>query len=532
VPGAGDVVNIFETDGVSRTITYDYTGAAVKLAAVCLNLTGGNGSSNTALSISANNLTANFEIVGDSAANSSGTGLLNQSGGSNSVQQLNLGDYPGDNGTYSLSGGSLLAYTEYVGCAGSTFRQSGGSNILSNDLVVAYGSNSTGSYTLSGNGTLSTPQGYESIGDTGTGNMVQIGGTNTPFFITLGWHSGSSGSYILSGGSLTTSNMYVGGDSSAGGRGNLDVANLGNLVVSGTLKIWNTTGSSVTLEGGSIQVGTLDTSGNPGLLNWTAGTLTITGGPGLKLGITSDCPLGSSLTLSVGQALKVSSNGGLWASQTTSSVTVNGGQAYSSDFNLPQLTVASGTAAVLASASYNVYYYNNIPTLTVVGQGTFDLTNNGLITNDPVGVIQAYLRSGAIFSSMPNGNCGVGYADAGQGQVDLHYSLLGATDLNGNVNVADLANLAGNFGASTGAFWISGDFDYNGNVNVADLADLAGNFGKDLTSSGLAVSDARPASASAVPEPAGLALLFIAAGEWVTRRHRHRSRGTGDRHHG
>jgi hypothetical protein len=59
--------------------------------------------------------------------------------------------------------------------------------------------------------------------------------------------------------------------------------------------------------------------------------------------------------------------------------------------------------------------------------------------------------------------------------------LRGDADLDGAVNVADLANLAGNFGKISGMSWINGDFDYNGNVNVADLADLAANFGQSLS---------------------------------------------------
>jgi hypothetical protein len=60
------------------------------------------------------------------------------------------------------------------------------------------------------------------------------------------------------------------------------------------------------------------------------------------------------------------------------------------------------------------------------------------------------------------------------------FVLLGDADHDRHVNVADLADLAGNFGKTAGMTLINGDFDYTGNVNVADLADLAGNFGKTL----------------------------------------------------
>jgi hypothetical protein len=72
----------------------------------------------------------------------------------------------------------------------------------------------------------------------------------------------------------------------------------------------------------------------------------------------------------------------------------------------------------------------------------------------------------------------------GNNQTEVCFTLLGDSDLDQTVNVADLANLAGNFGKTAGAVWLQGDFDYNGTVNVADLADLAGNFGQSLAGGG------------------------------------------------
>jgi hypothetical protein len=113
----------------------------------------------------------------------------------------------------------------------------------------------------------------------------------------------------------------------------------------------------------------------------------------------------------------------------------------------------------------------------------------------------------------------------------MRATLLGDSDLDGQVNVADLANLAGNFGATSGQFWLNGDFDYNGNVNVADLADLAGNFGASLTSLGFNGADASASPAavaapavSAVPEPTMLGLFGVAAASLLGRRRRRQSR--------
>src|SRR5437588_9606794 len=56
VPGNGVAAYITDSDGVSRTVTYNYTGPAVSLDALVIDLTGGSGSATNTLSMSANNL--------------------------------------------------------------------------------------------------------------------------------------------------------------------------------------------------------------------------------------------------------------------------------------------------------------------------------------------------------------------------------------------------------------------------------------------------------------------------------------------
>jgi hypothetical protein len=157
--------------------------------------------------------------------------------------------------------------------------------------------------------------------------------------------------------------------------------------------------------------------------------------------------------------------------------------------------------------------------LSISTGGTLDLGNNELITTTDTTTVRLQLAGGMIRTSAGGA---LGYLGLPNGQVEVRDTLLGDSDLDGQVNVADLANLSGNFGQTSGMYWINGDFDYNGNVNVADLADLAGNFGASLSSSGSVVSNARPASASAVPEPVALAPVLIGVGRWATRRRRAR----------
>jgi hypothetical protein len=100
----------------------------------------------------------------------------------------------------------------------------------------------------------------------------------------------------------------------------------------------------------------------------------------------------------------------------------------------------------------------------------------------------------------------------------------GDTNDDGQVNVADLADMAGNFGVASGATWEMGDFDGNGNVNVADLADLAGNFGtvasfdpSTMTASPSATT-ATPSTATMMPAtPAATPSLDLPGADWTSK---------------
>ena len=81
----------------------------------------------------------------------------------------------------------------------------------------------------------------------------------------------------------------------------------------------------------------------------------------------------------------------------------------------------------------------------------------------------------------------------------------GDANLDGAVNVFDLAILANNYLAS-GRAWADADFNGDGDVDVFDLAILGNNYLKG------------PPSADAVPEPTALALLAVTALALIRRR--------------
>jgi hypothetical protein len=232
VPAGGDTANVLNTDGVSRTITYDYTGPAITLAFLSVDLTGGMPTDTETLSMAANNLTSAFEYVGWSAGNGSGT--FNQSGGVNWINgtALHLGLNPTDNGYYNLSGtGSIIAggnTGEVVGYSGTgNFTQNGGLNsivagVSGAGLYLGYNSGSSGTYTLNGGSLRVATNNAEYVGYFSAGSFIQTGGTNIvavnggantggPYALFLGYNPGITGSYSLGGtGSLESETEYVG----------------------------------------------------------------------------------------------------------------------------------------------------------------------------------------------------------------------------------------------------------------------------------------------------------------------------------
>jgi autotransporter-associated beta strand protein len=137
----------------------------------------------------------------------SGTIAFIENGGTVSVTQpgATCADLDaGSNSTVYMTGGGLssgnLENLNYEGIA--AFIQSGGTNNVGGNLFA-------GNYNLSGNGLLST-SGWEYIGF-GTGTFTQTGGTNdAESILSLGTEPGSSGTYNLMGGLLTSVFEYLG----------------------------------------------------------------------------------------------------------------------------------------------------------------------------------------------------------------------------------------------------------------------------------------------------------------------------------
>ncbi|HEY1686027.1 MAG TPA: hypothetical protein VGG19_14775 [Tepidisphaeraceae bacterium] len=391
VPVATDIVNITETDGVNRTITYDYTGSAVTLNSLTIDLTNYTGTATTLFSMAANNLSATNEYVGDSGAGNNGTGIFNQTGGSNTIAaggELYIGYYSADKGFYYLNGTASLTGngSESVGYTGTgNFNQSGGTNTINAGSILYVGvfASSNGTYTLSGTGTLSG--GTEEIGYGGTGTFNQSGGSNTiasGSALYISSDSGSNGTYNLSstgalsvtgneyvgyagtgifnhtGGTNTISsgnNLYLGFSSGSSGTYTLGIG--GTLTVGGNVYV----GGTSTAAGGK---GVLTVSGGDLYLMSNTGTLTVynTAGSGLTVNNSGSITVGS-LNLSGNLNLLNWSGGEIDLSNE--SITIDN----SSAANFGDSGSAAGTLTMAASQ-----------TLSVSGSETIGYNSTGAIT--------------------------------------------------------------------------------------------------------------------------------------------------------
>ncbi|HBZ56608.1 MAG TPA: hypothetical protein DEO88_14480 [Syntrophobacteraceae bacterium] len=226
-------------------------------------------------------------VTASEAIGSGGTGVFTQGGGTNSASSLIIGDalvhLNPDNtsttikghGTYNLNAGSLsLAQWETIGNGGTgIFNQTGGSN-TANTLWVgtSYFDQSgtpvvgAGTFTLSATGSL-TVTASETIGSGGTGVFNQEGGIHAVNSLTVGndvIHVNpdgttstmkGTGTYNLSGGTLTVTNGIVnnGSFNYSGGDLNANLTNNGSTTLSGS--------GTRTVNGDVINSGTFKVTG-------------------------------------------------------------------------------------------------------------------------------------------------------------------------------------------------------------------------------------------------------------------------------
>jgi hypothetical protein len=492
VPGEDDTANLTFTDGISRTITYDYTGLAVAI--------GG------------------FEIFEDSATGGA-MATFNMPG-----SNLTIGNYPNAEGEFVDGGGSFI--------------QTGGTNTIAAPGGLSIDTDfgqpvSAGTYNLSGTGALSST--LEDVGGGSAGSFGQSGGTNTLNELIIGdGESTVIGAYSLSAGALTVSGPYTGAEIPEG-------EIIGNEHGTGT---FIQTGGSNTIGGGSLLIGiasvtdvgfdptgAYDLSGT-GSLSVTGDLEIGAGGNGSFMQTGGTATIGGNLY--VGGAPGDGSSGNLTISNSgqlniTGTVQVYGGgvlNVHGGTITMGGLSIAEGGVVDLGEGNSFIVNYRsgNDPAATIRGYlisgynaGGAKWTGTGIASNDAASNPSAYA---------------VGYADGGNpvdaantgvpaGEIEVMCTVAGDANLSGGVDLSDLVIVASDFG-ETGADWAQGDVNYDGNVDLSDLVIVASNFGASLASvptadfTGsfaaewqLAVAEVHGSDVT-VPEPIGISLIAAA----------------------
>jgi T5SS/PEP-CTERM-associated repeat protein len=390
VPVGGEAVNIAHSDGTARTVTLDVSTPS--LGVVGIDLTGAGVAADTLSITSNNNLTAVTLDVGgyNGTAFTSGRGAVVQSAGTTTVSangDLILGVGSGSTGTYTLSGGALVANeSEVVAFNGTgTFNHSGGTNTINANangaFFVGFNAGSAGTYNLSGTGALLSNE-SEYIGYSSNNSYFnQTGGTNTITTgnnLYLGYNSGSAGIYTLSGGTLTVGNDAIVGNS---GTGSLWVNSGTTAYVTNNLSINGA--SVVNINGGTLRFNTISGIDR---VNYFSGTV--------QLGdffrdLTSDTVItslfGSSPVIPSGKGLAVEGSSSFGSGDTVAvdggSLTIDGNFSIGA-FSFGALNITNGGTVATGGLSSIALGSGGAASVSISGVGSTWYANSNLNVGD------------------------------------------------------------------------------------------------------------------------------------------------------
>jgi hypothetical protein len=119
-----------------------------------------------------------------------------------------------------------------------------------------------------------------------------------------------------------------------------------------------------------------------------------------------------------------------------------------------------------------------------VGQGTLETLASGTFSAPTTAGTYTFSSANSLATVLTEVNEPPDFSPVIQATVDessatfsFTVTLIGDVDLDCDVELSDLAQLLGNYGATTGMTWNEGDLDNDGDIDLSDLAALLGSYG-------------------------------------------------------
>ena len=303
------------------------------------------------------------------------------------------------------------------------------------------------------------------------------------------------------------------GHATIAGTGSLEKTGSGTLVMDAA----NTLTGPTTVAGGTLEIAAVKSLVGSNVTVAPGGTLAIASG------VTPRVP---SVTLSggtlVADAVTIDAASGI-GSLTLAGGTIAGRPAVTVGVE-GRLTLDLETAANVGVSTFDIDA--EVGGFVDLGRGRIEIGSGATKGSLRAGILAArgsgdWLGETGIGSTaeeLASGIRTVGYTVAENGSAVVAFAAPGDLNLDGQVDVFDLAALRGSavFGTSAAAHWADGDMNYDGVANLFDLVAIGsgGGFGQGAYRPG-------PATAGAglvVPEPRTLFALMAGAMAWLARR--------------
>ena len=367
--------------------------------------------------------------------------------------------------TLSLNNGMTLQATnntvwinQSIGSGFSTLTVNAGGELDAATIQAAYASGTNGSVNISG-GVVNATNAVFSSNGFAVLNLTNGGTLNTTTTQTVnqaaGGGTGGVANLNINGTGSTwnnTGSFFVGGGTStAGGSAQLTINNGGTLTVGGTLTSY--VNGLVNLgSGGTLNIGSLNTGGNAGDFNWTAGTLNVSGGSGISFDTSSNSPLGANFSL----------NSGMNLISTSEQIGLNGAGSFNQNAGSTNVTpnlLIGGTTA----GTYTLFGGNLSAGAVIVNAGGVQQFG-GTVTSSSLVAIGV----------MPNNT---GFYNLSGGTVNATTFLLGVNGINNavgtlTINFPAQLNVSGQLTVmnSASSVTISGGTVTAGSFNVSNAA--------------------------------------------------------------